>query len=315
MLVVCALLLLGVVLGRAGGVIGRSAPLLDALVIRVALPALVIDVLLAADIGPQAVVPVAVAWSVILLLLGAVLLGGRLLGVDRRTVGTLAVVVPLGNTSFLGFAAVPALLGAQALAPAVLYDQLGTFVALVTVAAATAAAHGTAPAATTSDADGAAGRDAWYQQALRFPPFLALLAAVAMRGLMSAGLPLPPSAEGLLTGVTGRLGAVVVPVAMLSLGIRLASAPLPWRRRALAVGLVLRMVLAPAAVLLVAVLVAGSSGSLAWDVAVLQTAMPPMVTAAIVAVDAGLDEPLAVGLAGGGVVVAMASLPLWSLAL
>ncbi len=71
------------------------------------------------------------------------------------------------------------------------------------------------------------------------------------------------------------------------------------------------MVAAPALVYGVVTL-AGGSGDVV-DVSVLQAAMPPMVTAAVVASEAGLDERLASALAGIGVLAAMVILPLWAL--
>jgi malate permease and related proteins len=131
-LAVLLLLLLGVAVGRARLLPEGSAAVLDATVIRLALPALVLAEVTAAELGLDAIVPVAVAWTGLAVLAGTIWLGGRLLGADRVTVGTLLVVVPLGNTSFLGFPAITALLGQDRLALAVVYDQLGSFLALVT---------------------------------------------------------------------------------------------------------------------------------------------------------------------------------------
>jgi malate permease and related proteins len=69
----------------------------------------------------------------------------RLARLDARTSGTLLLVVPLANTSFLGFPAVEALLGADHLPAAVVYDQLGSFLALATYGAVVAAATATRP--------------------------------------------------------------------------------------------------------------------------------------------------------------------------
>jgi malate permease and related proteins len=135
------------------------------------------------------------------------------------------------------------------------------------------------------------------------PPFLALLVAFALRPI---GLP------DVVRQVVELLGAAVVPLAMVSIGMRLRLDVVTHRPAVLATGLVLRMAVAPALVLGAAV-VLGAHGTPAWEVSIVQSAMPPMVTAAVIAVDAGLDERLAVALAGIGVAVAMASLPLWAL--
>ncbi len=291
MLTVLLLLAVGVAVGRARLLPDGASAVLDATVIRLALPGLILVEITTAPLGLDALTPVAVAWGSLALLAGLVLLLSRLLGLDRITTGTLLVVVPLGNTSFLGFPAVTALLGADRLALAVVYDQLGSFLALTTYATVVAAAYGH-----DIDGRGPLGR------LVRFPPFVALLAALVLRPV---GLP------DVVVQVGDRLGDLVVPLAMIAIGMRLRLDTVRHRPGVLAAGLTLRMVVAPAAVVGVGVL-AGIGGA-AWQVSSLESAMPPMVTAAVIATDAGLDERLAVGLAGVGVVVAMVSLPLWTL--
>ena len=76
-------------------------------------------------------------------------------------------------------------------------------------------------------------------------------------------------------------------------------------------GLGLRLFVLPAAVLAVAVVVGGRS-SIEWDVSVLESATPPMITAGIVATAAGLDEDTVTSLVGLGVVIALFTLPVWA---
>jgi malate permease and related proteins len=270
-----------------------TASVLDAVVVRVSLPALVLAVVPGIPIDAGLVVPVAVAWGTLALLAGAVLVLSRLLHLDPVTRATLLIVVPLGNTSFLGFPAVEALLGREALPFAVVYDQLGSFLAIATYASILAARYGrTAPGTEMSP----------LRRVLTFPPFLAVVAAMLLRPV---GLPGP------VEDLVAVVGATVTPLAMLAIGMRIDLTSALHKPLALATGLGLRMAAAPAAVLLLIALT-GADG-LVWDVALLQAAMPPMVTAAVIASDAGLDERLAAALAGTGVVLAMATLPLWAL--
>jgi predicted permease len=74
------------------------------------------------------------------------------------------------------------------------------------------------------------------------------------------------------------------------------------------------MALVPVALLLVAASI-GQHNDLEWSSAVLQSAAPPMVTAGVVAVAAGLDEDLVSFMVGVGTLVSFLSLPLLSLAL
>jgi hypothetical protein len=74
------------------------------------------------------------------------------------------------------------------------------------------------------------------------------------------------------------------------------------------------MLVMPGAVYLVATLV-GSTHDLAWSASILQAAAPPMVTAGVVAVSAGLSEDVVAFMVGIGTLVAFVSIPLLSLAL
>jgi malate permease and related proteins len=295
-LTVLLLLLIGVAARRAGVLPDGAARVLDAVVVRLSLPALILAVVPGIPLDATVLVPVAVAWGTLGVLAVAVLVLARLLRLDPVTRATLLIVVPLGNTSFLGFPAVEALLGAEQLGFAVVYDQLGSFLGLATYAAILAARYGTVEEGTA--------RPNPFRRVLTFPPFLALVLALLLRPI---GVP-PP-----LLDLAEVLGATVTPLAMLAIGLRLDLAVAGHKPLALGLGLGLRMVLAPALVL-AAVVATGASGAV-YDVALLESAMPPMVTAAVVASDAGLDDRLAAGLAGLGVLVAMVTLPAWTLVL
>ena len=74
------------------------------------------------------------------------------------------------------------------------------------------------------------------------------------------------------------------------------------------------MVVVPTLVYVVSVLV-GSPHDLAWSTSILQAAAPPMVTAGVVAVGAGLSAELVAFMVGVGALFAFVSLPLLSLVL
>ena len=270
-------------------------------IINLALPSVVLRTVPDLELGGAALVPVAVAWSMVALGALAVLALSARAGWSRSVTGALLLVVPLGNTSFLGFPAVEALLGAEALPSAILYDQLGTFLALTTYGAVVAARYGT-----TGNA-GTEGGSALRRVVLRvavFPPFVALVAGFAARGVE-----IPPVVDDALR----LLAMTLTPLAMVSIGLRLAGRRLRWPSGPVAAGLVLRLVVMPGVVLGAAAVLGGSG--VAWDAAVLESAMPSMVTAGIVATSAGLDEDTVTSLVGLGLVASLLTLPIWSLAL
>lgn len=295
MITVIVLLAVGILAGRVRTLPDGTARALDAFVINIALPGLVLALVPRLELSGEVAVPVTVAWAGLVVSAVAVLLLSRLFGWSRTTTGTLLLVVPLGNTSFLGIPAVEQLLGTDHLPYAIIYDQLGSFLALATYGAVIAGVYG---AASTP------GAGAIIKRVLTFPPFVALVVAVA---LIFTGVP------DVVADVADRVGATVTPLTMVAVGMRLR---LPRRDGSLAplvAGLSLRMALIPAAVYAVALAVGGDG--VVWDTTVLESAMPPMVSASVVAIDAGLDERLAANLVGVGVLAAMATLPLWSLLL
>jgi predicted permease len=220
----------------------------------------------------------------------AVLVVARALRLPEGVRGVLLLAVPLGNTSFLGYPLVEALLGSAALPYAVAYDQLGSFLILSTYGLVVLAwhAHGAAPSAREIVA-----------RILRFPPFLAVVVA-----LLAMPRTLPPALDALLAG----LASLMLPLVALALGMQLKFRLPAAERTPLALGLAGKMLLLPLLALAVAPLL-GLEGSMR-AVAVLQSGMPTMVTAMALAAGAGLAPTLAAALVGYGVLLAALTLPL-----
>jgi malate permease and related proteins len=278
----------GMVLRRAWPRSGDLSKVLDRVVLGIALPALILLKVPTLPIGADAAVPLVVAWAALAVAATTVLVASKVAGWDRRTVGTLLLVTPLANTSFLGVAAVRAILGEDHLAPALAYDQLGTFLGLVTYGSVIAGRYGHHAEVPVSV----------VRRLFAFPPFLALLASIPLRWIDLPG----PAVD-----VLDLLAELVAPLAVLALGIRFR---LRTDRDVLAPALTClstRMVLVPA-LALVAFHV--GPGGIAWEAAVLESAMPPMVTAGVVATAAGLDERLATFAVGVGMAVAFVTLPI-----
>jgi predicted permease len=140
---------------------------------------------------------------------------------------------------------------------------------------------------------------------VRFPPFLAVVASFGLRAIdVPAGLD-----EAL-----GDVGRLVAPVAMLTLGLRFRVVASARARQAAMWCLGTRMVVLPLVVLTVAV-IAGGLDDPAWRASVLEAGMPPMVTAGVMAANAGLDEELATTVVGAGLLLALVTIPVLALAL
>ena len=267
----------------------------DKYVLQVALPAVIIAKISKVTFDAGVVLPIAVAWSVMVVSIVAVLIASRIFKWNRSITGALLLVGVLGNTSFLGLGMVESLLGADHLASAIAYDQVGTFVGLALWGSFVASTYG-------------AGEGGWrsvLNRLSRFGPFLALLASLVFRII-----DLPADVYPILNGI----GKTVAPVAMCALGLRFTLSVSRSVQVPALLGLISKMAVLPALVFAVSVVV-GSPQDLAWSTSILQAAAPPMVTAGVVAVGAGLSAELVAFMVGVGTLVAFVSLPLLSLAL
>jgi predicted permease len=267
----------------------------DKYVLQVALPAVIIAKISKVTFDADVVLPIAVAWSVMVISIVAVLTASRILKWNRSITGALLLVGVLGNTSFLGLGMVESLLGADHLASAIAYDQVGTFVGLALWGSFVASTYG-------------AGESGWrpvVKRLSRFGPFLALLASLVFRIV-----DLPADVYPILNGI----GKTVAPVAMCALGLRFTLSVSRSVQVPALLGLISKMVVLPGLVYVVSVLV-GWPQDFAWSTSILQAAAPPMVTAGVVAVGAGLSAELVAFMVGVGTLIAFVSLPLLSLVL
>jgi len=272
------------------------APLLvwaDRYVINIALPSVIIAKVSQVDITAKSGIPIAAAWSSMAVCALVIVLLGRQLKWPNSRVGALLLVGVLGNTSFLGIEVVRTLLGDDHVAAAVAYDQIGTFLAL--------SLYGTWIAGKYGSSD--VGWRPIMRRISRFTPFVALVVSFGLRII-----DLPTELISFLNGV----GKSVAPVAMGVLGARFTFRWSEQNKRTVLGVLGLKMIVVPAALLLVAIM-AGDIHSVEWSASVLQSAAPPMVTAGIVAISAGFDEELVVSIVGLGTLLSIVSLPLFSL--
>jgi len=268
-----------------------TALVLNRYVIYVALPPLVINTLQSLDLRLELLWMLLLPWLLMALTASLVLLTSRLLGWSRRLTGTLLMLAPLGNTAFLGYPIIGALLGEEALPPAVIYDQFGSFILLSSYGLIIAASYGSGASVTLK---------ACVDRIVRFPPFSALIIAL---------LPIPwPSAA---LDIMQTVGASLVPVACFAVGLQ-------WRLRLsrhlwtpLSLGLGAKLIFMPLCAALILQL-AGTAPVLT-HVGILQSGMPPMITAGAIAASAGLDEELAAAMVGFGIIFSMLSLPLLGL--
>jgi predicted permease len=288
---VLVMLVLGKACAAARLLPENAADVLNGFVLYLCLPAAVLRFAPQLEFSPQVLGVIAVPWLLLALTVALVSGFARVVRLDRDERAVLLLCVPLGNTSFLGYPLTEALLGADALPYAVVYDQFGSFLMLSTWGLWVLARYGgDAPPTATAIA----------KRMLRFPPFIALLIALLL---------MPSEPPPVLDEILRRLSDALLPIVALAVGLTLKFR-LPRNELApLGFGLGLKLALLPLAAWALVALFA-MPGTMA-DAVVFESAMPPMITAAALAISHRLAPGLAAALVGYGTVLALASLPLW----
>lgn len=288
-------LLLGYLFAHRQWMPAHAPSVLNAWVIRIALPALVLVQIPRIDFAPELAFAALGPWIVALGACVVIPLIGRLLRWDRPRIGAVLLTCGLGNTAFMGLPMTQALFGPQAVGTAVIADQLGSFMALSTL--------GVIVAAVFSGQSVRGG--AITKRVLLFPPFGALVLALLVA--------LTPGWPSWLETVLDRLGETLTPVALFTVGFQMRFGD-AWRlRQPILAGLSWKLLLAPLCVLGFG-LALGIDGELR-DVTITQTAMAPMITAGIMAADARLEPPLATAMLAVGITLSLLTVPLWFLLL
>lgn len=307
--VVC--LFAGVALRFVRAFPGEAAvAVLNAFAIHVALPAVILRQIPSLDTSGVGVVdlliPALVPWALLAVSAGLVWVVGRRLGWSREVTLALMMVVPLGNTAFIGLPLVSALAGPDALPYAILYDQLGSFTALVlygtVVTAAARSPDGRGPG--PEDRPAPEPATPALRRILTFPPFVALVVAVA---LLVGGVSLPP----MVAGALDKIGASLVPTTLVAVGLGWRFTLPEAERGPFALALVLKLGVLPAL----------AWGLLAWlappapvmQATLLEAGMGPMITAGALAIQAGLAPRLVAAVVGWGTFASLVTVPLWSL--
>ena len=287
---ILALLLIGKGLSRLAVFPANTFQTLANFVIYVSLPALILYETPRLEISTSVLTPIVMPWAMLLVSAVMVLLLSRAFRWRRATVGAMMLLVPLGNTSFLGIPMVETLLGKECVAYALLYDQFGSFLALTIYGSMVVAVYAGKERPT-------AGRV--IKSIITFPPFIAMLAALLFRVW-----PYPASIGPLLKSV----GATLVPIVMVAVGFKL-QLRLPRQVHApLGIGLVLKLVITPVLALAFCRLTGLHGPAVATSI--LEAGMPPMITAGAIAIAEDLDSELSAAMLGYGIVVSFATLGL-----
>lgn len=294
-LLVLGMLALGYALQRMSALPANTAQRLNQVVLYLCLPAAILRHVPGLEWAPALLGVVAMPWLMLAVTVPAVALAARALRLREDARAALLLTVALGNTSFLGYPLTRALIGEHALPYAVIYDQFGSFLIMSTFGLWVLARYGHGGEGVRPGAREMARR------ILRFPPLWALVLGLT-------AMPAQPPAW--IDHLLRVLSDALLPLAVLAVGLSVRLALPREELRPLAVGLALKLLALPvlAWVLTPAL---GLHGDIARTV-VLEAAMPPMITAASLAIAHGLAPRLAAAMVGYGLLLSLATLPAWA---
>lgn len=271
------------------------------LIIWVPLPAITLEKIARMEITSQYLTPIFASWWVFF---GAMIFFGILAKIfdwDKKTWAAMSLVCGLGNTSFIGFPVIRMLYGEEGIRYAIFVDQPGTFLMLAT--------GGVALAAYASS-----GKFSFRmigERLFQFPPFICFLLALL---IPPAWLDQGVGTIDLSAGqILANIGLLLNPLAFLSIGMQFRFSGEGISFRPYFAGLMYKLLLAPFTVWAVFQWM-GWSG-LMFDITVLELAMPPMVTASIIAIEHNLRPRMAAAWINFGIPLSALTLWIWAIIL
>lgn len=289
-------LLIGLFIKQIPDFPDKTGNVLNLFVIYISLPALVLLKIPDLVFSSNLLVPAFLPWIMLFLSFLSIISLSKLLKWDRATTGCLLLVIPLGNTSFLGIPMVRAFFSEQAIPYAVIYDQLGSFLALAT--------YGSVILAFYSSNHEAPNIKNILIKIVSFPPFIAMTIAFILAFILNLS-PYPP----VVTNLLNILASTLIPIAMIAVGFQLT---LKLNKRVvsqLSIGLSIKLVVTPLVALLFCNM--ASLEGLAVKVSIFEAAMPPMISAGALAIMANLAPKLAAAVVGIGIILSFITLPLF----
>jgi malate permease and related proteins len=289
--IIITLIILGRILAWRE-VFPASAPeVLNKVVILICLPALIFIHVPTLEASRELLPLIIVPWVLLGCTIALVLPLARWLGLSREVTAVLLGLIPLGNTSFLGYPLIAGLMGPEFVRYAVVYDQFGSFLIVCTHLLFVLAWYGAGQKPSAG---------LMFRRIVSFPPFIALILALVMGNEWFPGW---------LWGLAETFADMLLPLVTLAIGMSLKLRLVAEHRLPLAIGLVGKLLLLPALALAM-VWLFDTRDEIA-RVAVLESAMPPMITAAALLSAARLAPPLASALVAWGVLLSAATVPLW----
>lgn len=238
--------------------------------------------------------PILMAWLMFFISWVVISIIGKNRNWSNAKMGALILTCGLGNTSFVGFPLLEALLGKESIGIGILADQPGSFLIVSSLGLFVAAKY--------------SGGDASFKKIMQriftFPPFLALLISVFWFWL---GI---PYADWLMPAFE-KISMSLVPLALFGVGF---LTDFRWhiikkRLIPLSLGLILKLFIFPLIFYFLFIKII-SINHLYAEVTVLESAMATQITSAVVAAEFNLDTEIANLMVGLTIPISLLTVPL-----
>jgi len=295
LLFVC--LIIGIVLKKSKIIPDNFHTSLNAFVINISLSAFSLYYISKIELNSSVIYPVLVVWigifAAILFFAGL----GKIFGWKSSLIGALIMCAGFGNTSFVGIPLIQAMYGEEGLKTVMLVDQPG-FVALSTVGILVANFY-------------SGSKDSLLKhlsKILKFPPFIAFVIALLLNIF---SIEIPKDFDEVLM----KLGATTVPLALVSVGSQMQWKKIEKKEGFhLFIGLLFKLVLLPLLILVIYKYIFHQNGDVI-DICILEAAMAPMITAAIIASAHDLEPKFCNLMVAVGIPLSILTVGIWHLLL
>jgi predicted permease len=261
------------------------------------IPAITLEKISQMELKLEYLTPTISAWLLFLL-------AGLFFGVlayffkwDKKTWAALTLVCGLGNTSFVGYPITKLIFGEEGLKYAIFVDQPGTFACLSTL--------GIAVAAYASSSQLTAKSMFW--RLIKFPAFTCFFIALLLPAKIFT-FKLFGNIEPL--NILNYIGSWTNPLAFLSIGMQFTFSFKDVNIKQFGWGMAFKLILGP--LVFWGIFHLAKLDGLLYDVTILEIAMPPMITASIIASDYGLRPRLSAALINYGIPISAFTLYVWS---
>ncbi|SFD01222.1 AEC family transporter [Flavobacterium phragmitis] len=284
---------LGLVLQRVKQFPTHIYKTLNKIVIYFCLPAITLYHIPKIKWSNELLFPIGAGWITYILAFLFFHILGRRKGWSNKLIGCLILTAGLSNSSFLGYPIIEALFGKKGLETAVLVDQPGTFVVVSTLGVFTAAFY----------SKGSPNFLGILKKIITFPPFLMFVLACIFNVL---NYDLNENIQNILL----KIGSFVTPLAVLSVGLQLTFDRNSKHWKFLHLGLFFKLILVPFVILVLYVFIFNQRSE-AIKITLMETAMAPMITGAILASTYGLKPKLSSMMIGFGIPISFVTLAIW----